>query len=141
MPRATVDTTVTKHYDLKTCPPDGYVEIRKMAYGQKLERLAMVTNMTVKAERTKGQRKKGRQDFEGQLNMAQAKVAEFEFKHCIAGHNLEDDKGRLLNFSLPRDVALLDPQIGEEIGTYIDELNQFNAEDDDDEEESDEENS
>lgn len=135
MPRATVDTTSTKRFELKTLP-EGYVELVKMTYGQKLDRMALVTKMTVKAERGRGKgRGQRNRDFEGQMEMAQMEVAALEFRTCIVGHNLEDETGRLLNFSIVGDIKRLDPKIGDEIGTYIDELNQFNADDDEDDEE------
>lgn len=118
MPRATVNEEDVTRKDLKSCP-EGFVVIRTMTYGEFLHRREMIGKLTVGGDARSKQ-------FEGEMKMANAKVTEFEFTKCIVDHNLDDDDGNRLDFtkSIP---MKLDPRIGEEIGTYIDELNQFDA--------------
>lgn len=117
MPRATNNITTTEHIDLKSCP-DGYVELRKMTYGQYLERQALAMDMQMQT----GKKNSG---ATMDINMAQRAVAEFEFRHCVAGHNLEDEQGNILDFKNAVHVHLLDPQIGQEIGENIDRMNSW----------------
>lgn len=115
MPRATVDVAETQRHELKTCP-DGYVVLRAMTYGEYLKRRDMLSNM-----RLKGQGK----DSEAIMDMATEKVAIYEFSKCIVEHNLEDDKGDLLNFRNPNTFNQLNPRIGEEISTLIGKMNNY----------------
>jgi hypothetical protein len=115
MPRATVDfNDITKH-DLKSLP-GAFVALRRLSYGQKLQRQSMAMEMQML--------QKGR-EAEGSFQIASEKVAQFDFKHCVVEHNLEDDNGAVLNFQNPVDVSRLDPRIGEEIGELIDGINNF----------------
>lgn len=114
MPKATVSND-TERVDLRSCP-EGYVVLRRLTYGQLLERREMAADMQITGDQRGAQ---------GSIKQAQRAVAEFEFKHCIVDHNLENDAGQLLNFSQPGTIQMLDPRIGEEIGQAIDQLNQF----------------
>lgn len=119
MPRATVNVTETEMVYLKTCP-DGFVKLRRMSYGEKLQRRAM-TKLTVHgSQRTK--------DFQGELALMDRKVTELEFQFCIVEHNLEDEVGNTLVF--PRDLDKLDPRIGEEIDQNISRMNNFEEDED-----------
>lgn len=120
MPRATVDTDQTEKIDLKSCV-GGYVALRRLTYGEFLQRREMVGEMKVRGDRKTN-------DFEGALKMINRMVTEFEFSHCITDHNLEDESGTKLNFANPRALDKLDPRIGEEIGTHIDKMNQYQEE-------------
>lgn len=120
MPRATLDTTFTERHDLKTCP-GGYVVLRKLSYGQILERRALM-KLSVTT-------RKGQKNLEGELAMANRRIQEFEFQKCVVDHNLEDDMERKLNLSDPVVLQTLDPRIGAEIEALISDLNNF--EDDD----------
>jgi hypothetical protein len=62
---------------------------------------------------------------QGEIDMMQMKVTEWEYAHLILEHNLEDKDGRPLNFKNSRDVHLIDGRIGEEISSHISELNNF----------------
>jgi hypothetical protein len=119
MPRATVDITSVNHVDLKSCP-GGYVELRKLTYGQFLERQSLAMKVTM-AMQGRGGAKEGNME----VKSAQFAVACFEMRHCVAAHNLEDDQGRPLDFKSEATVMLLDPLIGQEIGQHIDEMNQL----------------
>jgi len=124
MPIATVgpdDSAVRK--DLKTCPPDGYVMIRRAPYGDKLDRRAATGKMTVKA-------RKGQKDVESVIDAFNKEAQLKQFAACIVDHNLTDKAGTKLDFTNPAHVLALDPRVGEEIESYIDEINNF--EDDED---------
>jgi hypothetical protein len=97
-----------------------------MTFGQKLQRQQMVSQM-----RFSGKSK----DFSGEMDLVNAKVAEFEFAQCIVDHNLEDESGNKLDFKKPRDVNRLDPRIGDEIGELIGKMNNFDRDADEDDEE------
>ncbi len=120
MPMATVDVESTQRFDLKTCP-EGFVVLRRMSYGQILQR-RMFTKLEI------GGDSKNRGDFRGELAMANAKITEFEYAKCVVDHNLEDASGRKLDLTKVSDFNMLDPRIGQEIESYITEMNNFEAE-------------
>ena len=117
MPRATVSND-TERFELKSCDK-AFVVLKRLTYGQLLERREMSTQMLLQGG--------GQGGGQGELKVVQRAVAEFEFRNCIADHNLEDESGELLNFTRPATAMSLDPRIGEEIGRLIDEMNQFEA--------------
>lgn len=121
MPRATVDLNPEDKVDLKTCP-GGYVVLKRMTYGQKLERMKHVSKLQVEM----GGR--GR-STRGEMQVMQKASTLYDFKMCIVDHNLEDENGTKLNLGIERDVDRLDPRIGEEISNAIDKLNNFEDED------------
>lgn len=116
MPRATVAIDV-ETFDLKSCP-EGYVKIRRMTYGEKLNRTDDLMNMRTTAE-----------DREMQIQMMSKRVALQDFANLVVEHNLTDENDKLLNFKNPADVLRLDPIIGDEIGQLIDQLNSFETKD------------
>lgn len=61
MPVAT-STGETERHDLKSCPPDGYVVLRPMTYGEKLYRQSFTGRATVSAQ-------KGRKDFSAEMDL------------------------------------------------------------------------
>lgn len=119
MPRATVDINQHQRYDLKSCP-GGFVVLRRMNYGEFLQRREMAMQMKMTSE---GKSKNSATEMD--LSMAQTKVAQFEFRNCIVEHNLEDHAGTLLDFRQAWTLSQLDPRIGEEIGELIDKMHQF----------------
>lgn len=119
MPRATVTLQDTERLELKTCE-GGYVVLRRLTYGQMLERRQM-TKLEFSG--------RGNKDIAGQMALANAQVQLYEFKNCIVEHNLEDENGRQLNFASPVDVQRLDPRVGTEIETKIGEMNNYEDED------------
>jgi hypothetical protein len=119
MPRATVDTTAVVKKDLTTLK-DGYVVLRKMPYGAKLQRSSEAMKMSMQMK-GRGKNKDSKADVE----MLQHAATLFDFRHCILEHNLEDETGRTLNLHDATDINNLDPQIGEELSELIDELNNF----------------
>ncbi len=110
MPRATTSSDTVRH-PLKSAPPDGYVELRPMSYGDFLKRRDMGMKMGMTDVR------KGQEKID--LDIIQETVTRFEFKTTIVSHNLEDAKGRTLNLSEPSDFTMLDPKVGQEISDLI----------------------
>jgi hypothetical protein len=121
MPIATVSQDAEK-FQLKTAPPDGWVSLKRMTYGQKLTRSQTTTKMSILM-------RKGQKDAQGSLETLQMAAAMHDFRVCVVDHNLEDSQGRKLDFNSPQDVSTLDPRVGEEISTYIDKLNNFEEDD------------
>ena len=117
MPRATANVGETEKHDLKSCP-EGYILVRRLTYGEKLQRRAMVSNMKIETQ-------KGKQNFAGEMQLVNEQATLFDFQLCIVDHNLEDENGTKLNFSKMSDVKKLDPRIGEEIDTILSDLNNF----------------
>ncbi len=117
MPRATNNNSETFVHNLKTCE-GGFVEARRLSYGEKLKRRAMVSGMKIQAE-------KGKKDFQGEMNLINEVATLFDFQNCIIEHNLEDETGRKLNLGNAADVRQLDPRIGEEIDEFLGELNNY----------------
>jgi predicted TIM-barrel fold metal-dependent hydrolase len=124
MVRATVNTEETIRHDLKTLP-EGFVVIKRLSYGAKLHRRAMVSKMTIQGN-SKGK------DFAGEMQLINEAATQYDFAHCIVDHNLDDEQGRHLNFSNVQDITSLDPRVGEEIDKYINELNNFEDDEEDD---------
>jgi hypothetical protein len=114
-----VDLSETERHELKSAPPDGFVVLRRMSYGHKLQRQAMAVQMDMK-----GQGKTA----EASVRTETTKVAVFEFGHCIVDHNLEDVDGRKLDFTRAADVIKLHPQVGDEIDALIGDMNNFDTE-------------
>lgn len=122
MPVATV-TSSTDRKELKSCPPDGFVVIRRMTYGESLKRKEMMASIAMQMDGKKGEGAKM------QMDLLQEKTALWEFANLVVDHNLTDEKERKLNFKDPKDVMMIRGQVGDEIQMYINELNSF--EDDD----------
>lgn len=114
VPRATV-TQTTQRFDLKSCQ-DGFVVIRRMTYGEKLNRQDDMMNMQTTADP---------KDKEMRIQILAKKVALQDFANLVVEHNLTDENDMPLNFKNPAHVNLLDPRIGDEIGRYIDQINNF----------------
>ena len=118
MPKATVSTDTIRH-ELKSCE-GGFVVVKRLTYGQLLTRREM--SMRMEFAEQKGRAAKA------EMSMPQLEVTIFEFAHCVVEHNLEDESGRLLDFRKESDLVQLDPRIGDEIGSVLDKLNQFETE-------------
>ena len=119
MPFAGV-STATEHFDLKTVE-GGFVELRRMTYGEKLARQDMVK---LSLEMGKGK------DIKGEMAMANKMVTHSDFMNCIIEHNLEKDKnGTPFNFRDYNDFIRLDPRVGEEIDRLINSMNNFEESD------------
>lgn len=119
MPRATVSQD-SERFELKTLP-EGFVVIKRMTYGQSLQRRELVKLGFIIGAKSK--------DTTGEMALANKEVSYLEFSWCILDHNLEDDNGNKLNLANRYDVDKLDPRVGQEIDSLISALNNF--EDDD----------
>lgn len=124
MPVAVVQNPLSDKIDLKTLP-GGYVVIRRMTHGQKLERQAFTSRLKFSIAK--------KRDMQGEIDLMQKAVSLWEFKNLVAEHNLEDLDGRTLNFTNPADVEKLDGKVAEEITAHINALNNFEEDADDDE--------
>lgn len=120
MPVATVRTDEFEKYNLKTVE-GGWVDLRRLTYGEKLKRRSMTGSMTMRSER-------GKRDFEAEMQLINEAASAFDFAHCVVDHNLEDETGRKLNFASRQDLQRLDPRVGDEIETLMDGLNNFESE-------------
>ncbi len=122
MVRATVDTEEKIHKDLKSLP-EGFVVLKRLSYGEKLHRRAMVSKMQVSSEAKS-------KNFSGEMQLINEMATQFDFKMCIIDHNLDDEDGNKLNFQNVADIRRLDPIVGEEIDELINELNNFEEDED-----------
>lgn len=128
MPRAVADLTQTERLDLATLP-GGFVELRKMLYGELLHRRDIASTMKAR----KGS--KGNRDVSFEFDTDELNVQHYEFRTCIVEHNLEDENDKPLDFNRKEHVAKLDPKIAGEIEKKIMEMN-FPDDDLDDESDS-----
>jgi hypothetical protein len=120
-----------ERFDLQTAPPDGFVVLKRLSYGQKMFRRSLLSKAQMKtggggnnrAER----RAQANQGFMAELELMNEKVTLFEFQNCITDHNLQDANGQKLDFGNPEHVKMLDGRIGEEIDELINDLNNFEA--------------
>jgi hypothetical protein len=119
MPVATV-TNNTERLNLKSCP-GGWVELRRMTYGQLLERRSMAMKMQMEAG---GKGESAKMD----IDMSNRRVVEYEFKHCIMDHNLTDELENPLDLTRTAVLTILDPRIGDEISEKINDMHDFEAE-------------
>ena len=135
MPLAVV-MLVPEHRDLKTCP-GGFVKLRRMSYGEKLQRRGFNSKMEMDMER-------GSRKAKSVIDIFKEEAELYDFAVCIVEHNLtklvdkrgvpcEPDNPEAhevpLDFKKPVDIKLLAGQIAEEIGKYIDDLNNFEEDD------------
>ena len=125
MPQATV-TQETVRRELKSCPPDGFVELRTLSFHEMNTRSDIASRMY--SEQKPNVKKPKEEVVRGYLEIMNVAVTEFEFRNCIINHNLEDENGAQIDFTRPMQAWRLDPKIGQEISKYIDELNNFDDE-------------
>lgn len=126
MPDVTISTDFGEKIELKSAPPDGYIHIRPLPYGMKLERRDKATRMSMEqqARRRGGGRRDNEEDTaKVDIEFLSKWTRNFEFKYCIGEHNLTDANGTLLDFSHPFTLDVLDPRVGDEIGRLLDEIN------------------
>jgi hypothetical protein len=127
-----VATDVAELKKLKTLPADptvegpageqGWVKIRRLTYGEKMNRRSINSKMVVKSG-------KGKRDAETVIDAFNEKTELFDFANCIVDHNLTDSKGVKLDFRREEHVRALASHVAEEIQTYMDELNNFEQDD------------
>jgi len=118
MPAAVASTEPTR-FELKSLP-EGFVVIREMTYGERLQRQSLTGAMKVL--------KDNKSDFAGELAMQTDQISRWDFANLVMDHNLEDTDGRKLNLSMAGDLNKLSSKIGDEVGKYIDQINSFDDE-------------
>jgi hypothetical protein len=124
-PEALVNATVptdAERFELRSVE-GAWVMLKPLPYGELLERRDKASRMSMEAG-TGNRRKKqdvGRLD----IDMMQQQTRIYEFQKCVVDHNLGDDKGNKLNFTNSSTLNLLDPKVGQEIETLIDQLNEL----------------
>jgi hypothetical protein len=106
-----------EHFDLKTLP-GGFVKIKRMNYGEKMTRRQFSSKMEMETDRRTKSMKSIVDLFKEDADL-------YDFAHCVTDHNLTDVDERPLDFNNPTDVRKLAGKIAEEIGTYIDSVNNF----------------
>jgi len=126
MPRAIVSKT-TETFELTTVPKSdedeaGFVELRRLSYGEKLRKDAEAMKMKFAMDSATGGASKG---AEAEVSLINEQVTLVEFAKCIMAHNLTDENDRPLNFQKPDDVRKLDPRVGDEISSLIGDMNDF----------------
>jgi hypothetical protein len=135
MPQATIDREETFRYDLKTLPANngdqgGYVMLRRLSFHQMMQRRDIASKIGWEERRAaKGSKKQEEETIKAMMEIMNVATMEYEFRHSIVSHNLEDASGSLIDFTNPETYKALDPRVGQEIGKYIDELNQEMDED------------
>lgn len=121
MPIATVDPTTTVHKKLKSAPPDGFVDLRPLPFGLKLDRRSKATRMMM---RMPTQQKNAPKEVVQEIESMDEMTVSHDFAYCIVDHNLTDVNGVKLDFTNKMVLQALDPKIGSEIERYINELNE-----------------
>lgn len=127
MPRATVSHE-PQRFELKSCPPDGFVVLRTLSFHEMMQRRDIASRLWTEFSQQKGKRS-DQEAVRAQLEVMNVAVMEFEFKNCITDHNLEDENGVKLDFNNPLTYKALDPKVGAEINRYIETLTQEDEED------------
>lgn len=126
MPVVTVDPNNSEKFPLKTAPKDpndpndedGWVQLRPLPYGKKLQRRDGMSKMSMKAQSKKGD------DGAIELQSFNDWAVGFDFAYCIVDHNLTDSNKVKLDFTKPMSRNLLDPKVGSEIEKLINSLNE-----------------
>lgn len=122
-----------ERFDLRSAPPDGFVVLKRLSYGQQMFRRSLLSKAKMETGgggNRRDRRDKAKQSFTAELELMNEKVTLFEFGNCIVDHNLQDANGEKLDFRNPEHVKILDGRIGEEIDELISDLNNFEAEED-----------
>lgn len=123
MPDGTVSQeTYTR--ELKSLPPDGFVELKMLPYHDMLVRRDKGSIASM--EQTQQRRgKKGEREPETQklmIESLQTWERDYMFRNCIVNHNITDKNGVPLDFNSSMAFKMLRPDVGMEIERYIDEL-------------------
>jgi len=121
VPNVTVDPSATIHKELKTAPPDGFVDLRPLPFGMKLDRRSKATRAMM---RMPTQRKDAPKELVQEIESMDELTVAHDFAYCIVNHNLTDANGTRLDFTNKMVLKMLDPKVGSEIEKYINELNE-----------------
>lgn len=122
MPVATANTE-PESFPLKSAPPDGFVKLKPLPFGQILTRRDNASKLSMRTSSRKGRRGSREMD-EMNIDTMQLETRFYEFSNCIVDHNLTDKAGTKLDFNKKETLSVLDPRIGSEIEDLIDKLNQ-----------------
>jgi fumarylacetoacetate (FAA) hydrolase family protein len=124
MPKAVVSIEAV-HVPLTTLE-GAWVKLKRLSFGQKMERQQMATDMMIEMEGKSRQAPK----MKAKMDMMTVKVTAFDFEKCIVDHNLflDDEEQAKMDLNNPAHIAQLDPKVGEEIQSEIDKLNNVEAE-------------
>ena len=109
MPAALHNIEETKTFELKTLPPDGFVELRKFSHGEILKRQEISFNQRVN--------RKDSDFIESQPNFIKLRV--YDFKNAIVNHNLEDFDGNTLDLTHFQVVVNIRTDVALEISDHI----------------------
>jgi hypothetical protein len=121
MPDATVSMDLGPKIDLKSIE-GGWVRLKPMPFGKKLERRDKATRMSMMMEADNRRRGKTQEPTEVKLDILNRWSTAFDFAECIGEHNLTDHENRPLDLSNPGVLDVLDPRVGTEIEALIAEL-------------------
>jgi len=131
MPRATISTDFGERIPLETLE-GGFVRLRPLPYGMKLERRDKASKMYMEWSNRDSRSSKQNVKMEDvdklSIDFLNKWAAAYDFAYCIGEHNLEDDNGHPLDFSNPLTIDALDPRVGSELERLIGKIN---GEDDD----------
>lgn len=120
MPDGTVSQE-TYRRELKTLPPDGFVEIKMLPYHDMLVRRDKGSIMAM--EQVEQGKKKGSETPKLTIESLQTWERAYMFKNCIVDHNITDKNGVPLDFRSDMALKILNPAVGMEIERLIDEIN------------------
>lgn len=133
MPVVTVDPAEYTRYELKSAPADpnkegdedGYVMLRPLPYGMKLEQRdkSVQQIMHMKAPARRGERRPDNTEVPVEMKTASEWSNWYEMSYCIGEHNLTDKNGHLVDFTKPMTFKSLDPKVGSEIEALLFEIN------------------
>lgn len=129
MPKAVVVLT-PEHFDLTTLPKTeeeegGFVELRRLSYGEKLAKDAEAMKMKFKMDQLSGGDSSG---VDAEISVISEYATYLEFAKCVVNHNLQDEQGKTLDLKKPEGIKKLDPRVGDEISRLIGQLNDFERE-------------
>jgi len=122
MPVATANTE-PETFQLKSAPPDGFVKLKPLPFGQILTRRDNASKLSMRTSNKRGRRGSREMD-EMNIDTMQLETRFYEFSNCIVDHNLTDKAGTKLDFNKKETLSVLDPRVGSEIEDLIDKLNQ-----------------
>lgn len=133
MPVVTVDPDAYERFELSTAPADpdnpndeaGYVYLRPLPYGMKLSRRSNATKMSMRAQPAQNRKQAQSQEQVFEVATMDEWAVAFDFAYCIGEHNLTDAKGNKIDFQqhTHMKIKMLNPKVGTEIETLIDNLN------------------
>ena len=120
MPDGTISQETYKR-ELKSLPPDGFVELKMLPYYDMLVRRDKGSIASM--EQTQQRRKKGEpESAKLMIESLQTWERAYMFKNCIVDHNITDKNGTPLDFRKEETLHFLNPKVGTEIERLIDEL-------------------